>query len=165
MNANKVCFIHVRPNTQNQAPNEASHLLAKGGFTVAWKITDAGDIILGRPAICIGVDHYEKAIGRDIATKNLTDLAPIVTIPASAIASFRATIPAAMMHPDAPFSKAGKDRLLALLTELSNENPLENLSSNFYERLVQNQFRVDQDEEYFSIMFRGGDGFTVKLTK
>lgn len=158
MNANKTCFIHIRP-TQQGTENVAS----RGGFTLAWKITDTGDIVIGHPAICIGADHYVKRIGREIAERNLNTKPAIQTIPSDAVGEFALSTVKHILHPKAPFTLVAKNQIIEHINKLITEDRLNTMSSNWFELAVNSTFRATGDDKEFALTFYeiGGD---VKIT-
>ena len=72
-NNNEVKFVHLRKNylynNQALAGVLGCQRAAKGGATLAYKITDKG-VLIGI-AKCSDGDAYVKAIGRDIASSRL----------------------------------------------------------------------------------------------
>lgn len=158
MNANKTCFIHIRPKQQS-----TDNVASRGGFTVAWKITDAGDIVIGHPAICIGADHYVKRIGREIAERNLNTKPAIQTIPSAAIGEYALSAVPHILHPKAPFTLIAKNTIIQLINDMITEDRLNTMSSNWFELVVNSTFRAVGDDKEFALSFFEIDG-TTKVT-
>lgn len=153
MNANKTCFIHVRPK-QHGAETVAS----RGGFTVAWKITDAGDIVIGHPAICIGADHYVKRIGREIAERNLNTKPAIKTITSDQLTNYALMGLPHMLHPKLPFTMNAKNKVVEAIKEMIVGDRMNTMSSNWFELVVQSVFRMEGDSKASSLTFYNEDG-------
>lgn len=164
MNANKTCFIHIRPNQQSTGT-----VASRGGFTLAWKINDAGDIVIGHPAICIGADHYVKRIGREIAERNLNTKPAIVTIGVAKITEYALSTVQHILHPKAPFTLVAKNEIMSKINDMVTKELLATMSSNWFELVVNTAFRFQGDDKECSLSFQGVDGaittFRVKEPK
>lgn len=84
----KTCFIHLREvqtiYTERGLAQEFKHT---GGVTLAWEVDEFGNLVVGAPARCLPTERFVKSEGRDYASKNLEEYAPLLVITPNELAA------------------------------------------------------------------------------
>lgn len=139
---NKFSFIHVRNHIDRLTYSPF------GGKTYVWYVNDDEDIIIGNPAICYHQDRFVKRVGRELAlNKLLFGESFLLIIPKQVyvdevIASLVAG-PKVSYHFITP---SVGDEIQDLIIQNIQNNPINTLSSSWFETMVRQQIaRITND--------------------
>jgi hypothetical protein len=133
MQIGKIYFIHLRDI--NKA---TGHYEQKGGATVAWKVEENGDLIIGHPALCHSNDNFVKSHGRDVAGHNLVNLLPLEVYTAAELASIAlaAGIPSLNFSTLTP---AARIILISKLAEIAGRDIAGTMSTQWFESFIRSR--------------------------
>jgi hypothetical protein len=152
---NKVYYIHARE--QDPVTGQFNHL---GGVTIAWKVDDEGNIVVGQAARCREDERFVKSYGRDQALENLENKPAYFYIPKQNLRNVAASAGIVVMNFPTltPFARA---ELTEKFCELTYDQDLtEVMGSNWYEEQVRTrlmfgdnrvEYRPEADVEDFRL--------------
>lgn len=135
MQAGKIYFVHLRETNAEGQYNQ------HGGATIAWAVTDGGDIVVGQPARCHSGEKFVKSEGREIARAKFNSQDASLVIPAGYVQSF-ATAEATLylnhpfMTPSARMALFDSFAAMAM-TDIANV-----MGTSWFEQLVRSRFEL-----------------------
>ena len=139
---NRVYFVHARIHA------DGDEVSTHGGATVAWKVNENGDIVIGQPTICSKADRFVRSVGREQALANLNADKILQTVPASQVALEAENVVRSMVGSQRVFSTTVLYGLLA--GQIDQEGVASIFSTSWYEFLVRmiisNETKITPDK-------------------
>lgn len=133
MQTGKIYFIHLR-----DVNKETGHYEQKGGATVAWKVEENGDLIIGQPALCHSNDNFVKAYGRDVAGFNIENMEPIEVYSATDLAAIALAAGIAAFN-YTTLTPAARVILMAKLAEIVELDVAGTMSTQWFESFIRSR--------------------------
>lgn len=139
MQAGKLYFVHLR---ETDATGEYKQ---HGGATIAWAVTEQGDIVVGQPARCRSDEKFVKREGREVARAKFDLHDAILVIPANYVQSFATA--EATLYLNHPFmTPSARMALFDAAAALAMTDITETMATSWFEQLVRSRFTLENNQ-------------------